>query len=115
MLASSYAAVQQFQSQIFSAKNFQELKKLSMSLGISVSTQISSSTVWIAYYDLTRKNLHGTIEIAIQPKLSIKSDVFETRHPRTFRLETPTPITWGSLEYRFLDLMKQSILSISDS
>ena len=85
-----------------------------MSLEIFVSAQISSSTVWIAYCDLTHRKLHGIIEIAIQPKLSIKSDVFETRHPRTFRLETPTPITWGSLEYRFLDLMKQSILSISD-
>ena len=113
MLNSSYAAVQQFQSQISSVHSFQELNKLAKALEISVSVQISSATVWIAILDLTQENLSGTLEISIQPKLSIKSDVFEARCSNTFRLEIPNQKSLRFFEFRVLDFMKQSILSIS--
>jgi len=113
MLNSSYAAIQQFQSQISSVQNFRELNKLAKALEISVSIQITSATVWVAILGLTQKNLCGTIEIGIQPKLSIKSDVFEAMSTKTFRLELPNPKSLWFLESKFLDLMKQSILSIS--
>jgi hypothetical protein len=113
MLNSSYAAIQQFQSQISSVQNFRELNKLAKALKISVSVQISSATVWIAILGLTQRNLGGTIEIGIQPKLSIKSDVFEARGPKTFRLEIPNQKSLRFFESKILDFMKQSILSIS--
>lgn len=115
MLNSSYAAVQQFQSQISSVQSFQELNKLARSLEISVSVQIASATVWIAILDLTKENIGGTLEISIQPKLSIKSDVFETRGSNTFRLELPNQKSLRFFESKILDLMKQSILSISEN
>lgn len=113
MLNSSYAAVQQFQSQISSVKNFQELNNLGKLLDISISAQISSSTVWITCLDLTNRTLQGTMEVSVQPKLSTKLGVFETRSPRTLRLDAPSQIDLAIFEPRFLDLVKQSILSIS--
>ena len=115
MLNASYAAIQQFQSQISSVQNFRELNKLAKSLEISISIQIASATVWIAILGLTQKNLNGTIEISIQPKLNIKSDVFEARSPKTFRLELPNQKSLRFFESKILDLMKQSILSISEN
>ena len=103
MLNASYAAIQQFQSQISSVQNFRELNKLANVLEISVSVQISSATVWIALLDLTQENLGGTLEISIQPKLSIKSDVFEARSPKTFRLELPNQKSLRFFESRLLD------------
>jgi hypothetical protein len=115
MLNSSYAAVQQFQSQISSVKNFQQLTNLGKLLDISISAQISSSSVWIACLDFTNRNLQGTMEISIQPKLSTKLGVFEAKTPRTLRLEFPSQVRFCVFEYRFLELMKQSILSISEN
>lgn len=113
MLNASYAVLQQFQNQISSAKNFQDLNNLAKSLEISISAQISSSTVWIACFDLTNRNLHGTIEVSVQPKLSTKFGVFETRIPKTLRIEIPSQVSLYVFEYRFLEFIKQSILSLS--
>lgn len=113
MLNASYSATQQFQSQISSVQNFREINKLAKALEISVSAQISSATVWIAILDLTQESLGGTIEVLIQPKLSIKQDVFEARSPKTFRLELPNYKNLRFIESKFFDLIKQSILSIS--
>jgi len=113
MLGSSYVALKEFQSQISSVKNFQELKDLSETLGVSISTQIYSSTVWVACWDITLGKVQGTIEIGIQPKLSTKSEVFEIRSPRTLRLEQPGFIDFTILEFQLLDLIKQAFLNIS--
>lgn len=113
MLNPAYVALKEFQSKISLVKNFQELKNLSESLGISVSIQIYSSTVWIACWDIICGKFNGTIEVGIHPKLSIKSEVFEANFPKTLRLEQPEFIDFTMLEFQILDLIKQAFLNIS--
>ena len=55
------------------------------------------------------------MEVSVQTKLSTKLGVFETRSPRTLTLEIPNQENLRFFEFKFLELMKQSILSISES
>ena len=112
MLSSSYAAIEQFQSQKYSINSIKSLKDLLDRLDLSLSIQLTSSSVWILDWDFSGKKLGGTLEIGIQTKLIRGSDTFEARRPLSLRLEEPVPIGVNVLEFRFLELLKESFDSI---
>ena len=112
MLSKPYAAAMQFQSQISFVKNFQELKKLANDLDVSVFTQIFSSNVWVSFIDLKNGDIGGTLDLWFQPQIKIGSKVFETRS-QSLRLEMPKQISLDVFEKKFLDLIRESISSIS--
>jgi len=95
MLNTSYAAVQQFQSQISSIKTVKSLKDFSSSLGLSISVQITSSSVWILNWDLTNKMVSGTLDLGIKPILETNLDKFEAKSSRTLRLDESSEIDLG--------------------
>jgi len=113
MLSKSYAAVQQFQSQISSFQTLQSLKNGAGTLDLSLSFQITSSSVWILNWDLTGEKISGTMELGLQPILAFGLERFETR-PRTLRIEESSQIELCFFEARLLDLIKQSVLSLSE-
>ena len=108
MLSSSYAAVQQFQSQISSVKNFQELKSILNKLNLSMIVQLASSSVWILDWDISGESISGVMEIGLNPKIISGIDVFELSS-RTLRLENPNLISLTAFEGRVLQLMKEII------
>ena len=111
-LKKSYAAAMQFQSQISSVKNFQELKELANHLDVAVFTHILSSNVWDLFIDLKKGRISGTIEVWLRPHIRVGMDIFETRS-QSLRLEMPNQMSLDSFEKNFLDTVKDSISSLS--
>ena len=109
MLKPSYAAMKQFQSEKSSVCSFQSLKKLLKRLGLTMSMEVESSTVWKMNWDICEGRVSGTLEISIRPSLSNGQKLFEKHYPMRFRLEEPVPIGMEVLETRLLDLLKKAI------
>lgn len=112
MLSRSYAAIQQFQSQISSVKDLKKLKELSKSLGLCLSFEVTSSCFWKLIWEATENKFSGVVELGILPVLGTPLERFEPFRPRTFRLEQPSFVDLKIFESCFLDLAKESILSI---
>ena len=111
MLSSSYAAIEQFKSQIFNITTLQDLKVLLTTSKIALSIQLTSPTIWMLDWDVVQGCFSGTLEIRLVPKLTIGQDIIFMRST-TFRLEDPSPTSLLSLEGHLIGLVKQSIESI---
>lgn len=112
MLRKSYAAAVQFQSQISSIKNFQELKKLANDLDVLVLVEVSSSNVWSCVIDLGNEKISGILEVWVQIKIKFGSYSFQKRS-QSVRLELPLQVGFQTCERKFLEIVKESVLSIS--
>jgi len=108
MLKTSYAALQQFQSQKKSVHSLQDLKNLLGKLDLSMGIQLESATVWKLDWDLN-EGVSGTMELGIQPRLILGEEVFEVRHPSRFRIEQPKAIGIFALECQLMELLKQAL------
>ena len=112
MLKPSYAAFEQFQSEKKSVHSFQSLKKLLKRLGLTLSIEVESSTVWQLTWDICEGRVSGTLEISVRPSLSNGQKLFEKHYPMRFRLEEPVPIGMDVLEGRLVKLLKTAIDTI---
>ena len=112
MLSSSYAAVEQFESQIFDINTLKELKTLLKLSKIMLSIHLISPTIWMLDWDVVQGCFSGTLELRLEPQLTVGQDIISMR-PTTFRLEDPSPTSILSLEGKLIGLVKQSIESIS--
>jgi len=108
MLSKSYAAIQQFQSQFSSVKNFQEVKTILNELNLSMMVQLVSSSVWILDWDVSGNGISGVVELGLRPKIISGIDVFELGS-RTLRVECPNLMSLTVFEGRFLQIIKEII------
>ena len=113
MLKPSYAAIQQFQSQKNSIKTICELKTLLRRLDLAITLQIESPTVWKLSWDLLQDTIAGTLEVRIHPCLTSGTDLFEARYFTTLRLEEPIGLPLADLEGQLIDIIKDSLETIS--
>ena len=112
MLNPSYAAIKQFQSQKSCIYSINQLKTLLRCIGISMSVRVESPTVWNLSWDILEDTLSGTLEVRVQPRLFVGSEIFEAPYGITLRLEEPLPFPMTELESRLIDLIKQSVETI---
>jgi len=112
MLTQAYAAIEQFQRKKSSVNNIQALEILLKSLNLSLDLRISSSSFWDTNWHLLEDKLSGTLEIKVQPMLIFGQEIFQPKHATTFRLEEAEGITTATLEFKLLELIKQSIETI---
>ncbi len=112
MLTPSYAAIEQFQRKKFSVDTLEALKLLLKSLNLSLDLRITSSSFWETNWNLLEDKFSGTLEIKVDPILIFKQEIFQPKHSTTFRLEEAEGITMASLEFKFLEVIKQSIETI---
>ncbi len=111
MQKSSYTVILQFQNKFSQITKIQDLKALLRSFEADLSLEISSSNVWTVQYDLLSNELSGTIELYIQPKMSIGKERLEVRHPVCFRLENPS-INLAELETKILEVIKTELFRL---
>ena len=111
MLNSSYAAIKQFQSQIFTINTLQELKSLLSGSNLAVSLQLISPTIWMLDWDIGQGGFSGTLELRLEPKLIVGEDVISMK-ATSFRLENPSPTSLASLEKHLIEMIKQAIEDI---
>ena len=112
MVNSSYAAIQQFQRQKYSVDTIQELEILLKGLNLSLDLKITSSSFWESNWSLLERKFSGTMEVGIHPILMFEQEIFQPRNTTTLRLEESDGLTMTALEFKILDLIKQSIETI---
>lgn len=111
MLTQAYTAIEQFQRQISTIKDFQELKKIFIDSGADLVLQIGSSTIWELNWSPIKETISGVLELSILPRILIGEGDFEARGPVTFRLENPQELGLGSLQDRLIDPIKRAFES----
>lgn len=112
MLTQAYAAIEQFQRKKFPVNNIQTLETLLKSLNLSLDLRISSASFWETNWHLLEDKFSGTLEIKVDPILIFKQEVFQPKHSTTFRLEEAEGISMAALEFKLLEVIKQSIETI---
>ncbi len=112
MLTPSYAAIEQFQRKKIPVDTIEALKALLKSLNLSLDLTITSSSFWDTNWHLLEDRLSGTLEIKVQPMLIFGQEIFQPKHATTFRLEEAEGITTATLEFKLLEVVKQSIETI---
>lgn len=111
MLNQAYAAVQQIQSQISNIHSISQLKKIFKNKQVGLSIKISSPTVWILDWDLSNNTIAGTLELRLEPILSINSEIIKL-HERSFLFQDPKPNSLFSIESRLIEFVRKSVNNI---
>jgi hypothetical protein len=108
MLNQAYTAIEQFQRQISDIHSIQQLKVFLKKHKIGLSIRISSPTVWILDWNVTNNTLSGTLELRLEPTLSINNENIPMVE-RSFLLQEPKPNSLIVMEKRLIEFIRKSV------
>lgn len=111
MLSQSYTAIKQFQRDISDIHSIQKLKSFLEPSKLGLSIKISSPTVWILDWDVSNDTISGTLELQLEPTLSVGDKLLQM-HRRSFLFQDPKPSSLVSIEARLIEFLRDSLKNI---
>lgn len=105
MLNTSYAVLQQIQRQFSNIPNLEEAKRFLKNHSTDLVVQISSATVWVLEWNVSKETISGTIELSLHPQLKKDEDLIGSNYAR-MRIETSDVLGLSALEKEFMKTIK---------
>ena len=108
MLIREYNAFRRFERQFSDIHSIQRLKAYLKANMMGLSLKISSPTVWILDWDVSNDTVSGTLELRIEPILTIREEIIPLGET-SFWMQDPQENSLVSMETRLIEFIRQAV------
>ena len=112
MLTQEYNALRRFERQFSDIQSIHRLKSYLKANMLELSLKVSSPTVWILDWDVLSDAVSGTLELRIEPILTLSGQKVPLQES-SFRMQDPKPNSLVSIEKKLIGFIRNAFVKIN--
>ena len=112
MLTQEYNAIRRFERQFSDIHSIHKLKSYLKANMFELSLKVSSPTVWILDWDVLSDAVSGTLELRIEPILTLGDKKIPLQES-SFQMQDPKPNSLVSIEKKLIEFVRKAFVKIN--